>query len=907
MKRTHEDLCGFDFDFYDKHLNNLKDPTAKYLFENELCSTSNNAFGFKLDKDPNRLSFFYWLLCEKSNHSQEILLVQVGDFFELIGVDAILGVEYCGLRAMGKRPSMKAGAPLGSVQRILDGFVRNGMIVRVYEEVESEDHIFSYKHRRLIQVVSASNPLYYNSITLLEDTQRFVSNPLMYILDNDIILLYLTNHTYHTLREIESNNIHAIINCYQPFEIYSTSVNKRFVTSNNHKCSNINSFETIQSILNHISEKYMIKNLKELHYNCSRTLLPRSTTRQIGMDSSNDHIPSLVLYCLGACTTVEKRFFSDWIRIRPSAEGRESMSSMCELVSNGTIMLQNNGPLLNPSQVVGILHNGGKCKDLFLISKIYDRIHTRTINNYLHLVTCEYLGIRKKFDVTNKELSDLDSLLCKNLATEDINNICLTYNMIPDEFLRSNEQYIIKTDYGARINECRHKILNHIHYILSNLPNAEFRYSSLDNDIVIFSKTNIDNVCNIIKATNKKGTRKNHWTTLGLIDSVDKYKKVCEEHDSYQKHSISELSLEIIEHYSEVLQLSLQGEVIVKCVYNHLSTVIKNGWNSCLVSKEYTDIKISGCFPYWMSSKSSTSNNINIVKGETILLTAPNAYGKTTIIRSVILVTILGCAGFYVPAKEACLPCLNQHFLRLPCSDSPAHNMSSFQTELHNLQWVLNNMTSNSIICFDEFARSTSPEEGIALCIALLEFIKKRNCFCIFSTHFLRLICKYECVRMLTINESYNIIDGYARNSRASNTCSQMGICSEIIDRMDEINNTFNEEESSTDFEKIISIAKEVTDVESHIIGENQNVPPLLTMTPCVYIIMEDGNKWYCGETKNIIKRRHQHLQNKRHGKILIYPMANKTIALNCETLIQRKCIERGIILSSYKDSQHVL
>ena len=802
---------------------------------------------------------------------------------------------------------MKAGAPLGSVQRLLDGFVRNGMVVRVYEEVESADHIFAYKHRSLTQVVSASNPLYYNSITHLEDTQGFVSNPLMYILDNDIILLYLTNHTYHTLREIESNNIHAIINCYQPCEIYSTSVNKRFVTSNNRICSNINSFETIESIINNISEKYMIKNLKELHYNSSRTLLPRSTTRQIGMDTSTDTIPSLVLYCLGACTKVEKRFFSDWIRIKPSVEGRESMSSICELVSNGDIMLQNHGPLLNPSQVVGILHNGGKCKDLFFISKIYNRIHTRTINMYLHLVTCEYLGIRKKFHITNKELSELDSLLCKNVATEDINKVCSTYKMIPEEFLRLSEQYTIKTDYGARIKECRNNILDHIHIISSKLTNADFRYSSLDKDIVIFSKKNIGNVSGIIKAINKKGTRKNYWTTLGLTDSVDKYKKVCEEHDLHQKQSVSELSRKIIEDYGEVLRISLQGEVIVKCVYNHLSTVIKNGWNRCSVSKKYKDINISGCFPYWMSANSSTPNDIHITKGKTILLTAPNAYGKTTIIRSVILVTILGCAGFYVPANEARLPSLDQHFLRLPCSDNPAHSMSSFQTELHNLQWVLNNMTSNSIICFDEFARSTSPEEGIALCVAMLEYIKKRNCFCIFSTHFLQLLHIYKCDMMLTINESYTVIDGYARTSRASNTCSKMGICSEIINRMDEITRTSKKKEAITDLEKIMSIAKEVTNVDLYMVAEHQNVPPLLTLTPCVYIIMEDGNKWYCGETKNIIKRRRQHLQNKRHGKILIYPMADKTIALNCETLIQRKCIERGIILTSYNDSQHIL
>jgi predicted GIY-YIG superfamily endonuclease len=124
---------------------------------------------------------------------------------------------------------------------------------------------------------------------------------------------------------------------------------------------------------------------------------------------------------------------------------------------------------------------------------------------------------------------------------------------------------------------------------------------------------------------------------------------------------------------------------------------------------------------------------------------------------------------------------------------------------------------------------------------------------------------------------------------------------------MNEITQTYKPIKNifKNNLEIILSIATEVTNVDVCIVGEHENVPPILTLKPCVYIIMEEENKWYCGETKNIIERRRQHKQKKRFGNIFIYPMKDKTVALNCETLIQRKCIESSIPLTSYTDSKH--
>jgi len=64
--------------------------------------------------------------------------------------------------------------------------------------------------------------------------------------------------------------------------------------------------------------------------------------------------------------------------------------------------------------------------------------------------------------------------------------------------------------------------------------------------------------------------------------------------------------------------------------------------------------------------------------------------------------------------------------------------------ECKEMAYVFRNATDNSLVLVDEFARSTDPLEGAAICCAVAESLLARKCFCLFSSHFFEMyqICK---------------------------------------------------------------------------------------------------------------------------------------------------------------------
>nr|ACI13852.1 MutS-like protein [Toxoplasma gondii] len=100
---------------------------------------------------------------QKRLRPDKVLIIQVGDFFEAYGLDAVLLVEYCGLNPMGGKA--KAGCPKQNLQQTLDCLTSEGFSVSVFEEFASPVAATpiapgNRKLRLLTQIVSPSSPLY---------------------------------------------------------------------------------------------------------------------------------------------------------------------------------------------------------------------------------------------------------------------------------------------------------------------------------------------------------------------------------------------------------------------------------------------------------------------------------------------------------------------------------------------------------------------------------------------------------------------------------------------------------------------------------------------------------------------------------------------------------------------------
>ncbi|MSQ11141.1 MAG: endonuclease MutS2 [Dehalococcoidia bacterium] len=120
-----------------------------------------------------------------------------------------------------------------------------------------------------------------------------------------------------------------------------------------------------------------------------------------------------------------------------------------------------------------------------------------------------------------------------------------------------------------------------------------------------------------------------------------------------------------------------------------------------------------------------------------MLVTGPNAGGKTVALKTVGLLALMHQAGFQLPAAAGtALPVFDAVYADIGDQQSILRSLSSFTAHLTALQEVLRKVTARSLVLLDELGSSTDPEEGAALGKAVLESLRDRGVLTIATTHY---------------------------------------------------------------------------------------------------------------------------------------------------------------------------
>lgn len=120
-----------------------------------------------------------------------------------------------------------------------------------------------------------------------------------------------------------------------------------------------------------------------------------------------------------------------------------------------------------------------------------------------------------------------------------------------------------------------------------------------------------------------------------------------------------------------------------------------------------------------------------------IILTGPNASGKSCYLRQIGLIQLIAQIGSYVPATEAKLAICDRIFTRVGAVDDLATGQSTFMVEMNETANILNHATPNSLILLDEIGRGTATFDGLSIAWAVAEYlatdVQGRT---IFATHY---------------------------------------------------------------------------------------------------------------------------------------------------------------------------
>ncbi len=137
-------------------------------------------------------------------------------------------------------------------------------------------------------------------------------------------------------------------------------------------------------------------------------------------------------------------------------------------------------------------------------------------------------------------------------------------------------------------------------------------------------------------------------------------------------------------------------------------------------------------------NKSFVPNDVNLgSKTDLIILSGPNASGKSCYLRQVGLLQIMAQIGSWIPAKSGTIGIADQLFTRVGAVDDLAAGQSTFMVEMIETAFILNKATEKSLVLLDEIGRGTSTFDGLSIAWSVSEFLaKKIKSRSIFATHY---------------------------------------------------------------------------------------------------------------------------------------------------------------------------
>jgi ABC-type multidrug transport system fused ATPase/permease subunit len=343
----------------------------------------------------------------------------------------------------------------------------------------------------------------------------------------------------------------------------------------------------------------------------------------------------------------------------------------------------------------------------------------------------------------------------------------------------------------VKFNNNMIKIHNHFKEITAYL---EYTILSIDNYIRfskdLSSQTEFNNTLKkkretLVELNNKiSGITEYKLTNIKKIHEIGRILKYF-----YELHDNKD--------YNDALMYSFGFNGYIDCLEGLIANIDEQKINFA----QFTDKNKKTVFKnsYYASLMNNTPIKNTIKLNKNLIITGPNASGKTTILKSTLINIIFtqqfGC-GFYDSAKIN--PYKYIHcYINIP--DTSGRD-SLFQAEARRCKEILDivnsNKTDTHFCIFDELYSGTNPDEAVISATAFMEYlIKNRNVSCLLTTHYLKVAKKLKANKsilnqhMVTtksnnkISYSYILKEGISEIKGGINVLCDMNYPQEIIDK----------------------------------------------------------------------------------------------------------------------------
>ena len=204
-----------------------------------------------------------------------------------------------------------------------------------------------------------------------------------------------------------------------------------------------------------------------------------------------------------------------------------------------------------------------------------------------------------------------------------------------------------------------------------------------------------------------------------------------------------------------------------------------------------------------------------------LLVTGPNAGGKTVMLKTIGLLALMIQSGMHIPVSpDSTVPVYRQVYADIGDEQSIQQNLSTFSAHMRQIVEILNRTNNGTLILLDEIGAGTDPIEGAVLAVALLDKMLSKGGKIIATTHLGQLKAyAYSTPRTQnasvqfdsdTLSPTYRLLMGTPGSSNALAIARRLGVSKDIIGKAESI--LKKEADGSTELINQVQMTREASE-----------------------------------------------------------------------------------------------